>query len=133
MQKGEDPLVWIGRVDNVGNMLACLDIHKTEVMLRRQIVRHVTPKYDTERRALLGHRNLPGNELEEILRDRFAEIRTTKMGGCQHALFTVAQGHGGQAANITGGNGGSHRSITQNKAARGGGDRGGRGTQGTPD
>ena len=34
MLKGEDPLVWIGRIDDVGSMLACLDIHKTEVKLR---------------------------------------------------------------------------------------------------
>lgn len=48
MQKGEDPLVWMGRVDDAGNVLACLDIHKTEVLLRRQIVRHLTPEYGTE-------------------------------------------------------------------------------------
>lgn len=41
-KKGKDPLVWIGHVDDVGNMLACLDMHKTEVILRRQIVRNLT-------------------------------------------------------------------------------------------
>ena len=44
MQKGEEPFAWIDRVDDVVNMLACLDVHKTEVKLHRQIVRHLTER-----------------------------------------------------------------------------------------
>lgn len=74
MQKGEHPLVWVGRVDHVGNMLACPNIYETEDMLRRRIVRHFTPEYDTECCALLRRRDLPRNGLEKSLRDGFAEI-----------------------------------------------------------
>lgn len=38
-QKGEDPMVRIGCIDGVANMLSCLDIHKTEAVLRCQIIR----------------------------------------------------------------------------------------------
>ncbi|CAM9339172.1 unnamed protein product, partial [Laminaria digitata] len=125
MEKGEDPLVWMGRVDDVGNMLACLDVHKTEVMLRRQIVCHLTNEYDTESRALLRRRDLPRNELEEVLRDRFAEIQAAKPVGRQHALFAGGQGRGRQGTGEHGGN----RRGNKHKGGRGGG-RGGRGTQG---
>ena len=81
MQKGEEPFAWIDRVDDVVNMLACLDVHKTEVMIHRQIVRRLTNDYDTECRALFRRRNLPRNELEEIFRDRFAEIQAAKPAG----------------------------------------------------
>ena len=75
------PLIWIGCVDDAANMLGCLVVHKTEVMLRRQIVRHLTNEYDAECRALLEHRDLPRNGLEEILRDRFADTQAAKPAG----------------------------------------------------
>ena len=96
MQKAEDPLVWCDRVDDAGNMLACFDVHKTEVVLRRHFVRHLTDDYDTECCALLRRRDLPRNELEEILRDRLAEMQVEKPARRQNALFAGAQGCGGQ-------------------------------------
>ena len=96
--EGEDPLVWIGRVDDAAKMLACLDVHKIEVMLRRHIVRHLTNDYDIERRALLRRRDVPRGELEEILRDQFEERQAAKPMRRQNALFAGAQGRGGQGA-----------------------------------
>ena len=117
---------WNGRVDDAANMLACLDVHKTEVMLRRQIVLHLTNDYNMERRALLRRRDLPRSELEEILRDGFAEMQAAKPVGRQNALFAGAQGRGGQGA---GGYGGSRRG-NRTRGSRGGG-RGGKGIQGS--
>ena len=126
MKRGEDTLVWIGRVDNAVNILACLDVHKTEVMLRRQIVYHLTNDYDMKRRALLWRRDLPRSELEEILRDRFGKMQAAKPVRRQNALFAGAQGRGGQGA---GGNGGSSRG-NRTRGSRGGG-HGGKGIQGS--
>ena len=118
--------MWIGRVDDAANMLACLDVHKTEVMLLRQIARHLKNDYDMERRALLKRRDLPRSELEEILRDRFAETKAVKPVRRQDSLFACAQDRGGQGA---GGNGGSRRG-NRTGVSRGGG-RGGKGIQGS--
>ena len=77
-------MVRVGCVDDAANILSrldVLDIHKTEVMLRRQIVCRLTNEHDTECRALFRRRNLPRNELEEIFRDRFAEIQAAKPAG----------------------------------------------------
>ena len=79
---------------------------EAEVMLRRQIVRHLTNDYDMERRALLTRRDLPRSELEEILLDRFAEMQAAKPVERQNALLADGQGRGGQGA---GGNSGSRR------------------------
>ena len=43
MQRRRGLLVWIKRVNDVGNPLACLEIHKTEAILRHRIVRHLSP------------------------------------------------------------------------------------------
>ena len=64
-QRGEDPLAWIGRVGDAVNILAGLDIHKTEVMSRRQIARHLTNEHRTECRPLLRVCDHPRNELEK--------------------------------------------------------------------
>ena len=106
-------------------MLACLDVHETEVMLRRQIVRHLTKEYDAECRAPLRSRELPRNELEEILRERLAEVQAAKPVGFQNTLFAGAEGRSGEG---TGTSRGSHRG-NRPKGGRVGG-RGGRGTQG---
>lgn len=106
-------------------MLLCLDVHNTEVMIHRQIVRHLTNHYDTECRALFRRRNPPGNALEKILQDRFTEVQTAKPPGRQSELSAGTQGRGGQG---TGGNCGSRRGNCNNGGRRGG--RGGRGTQG---
>ena len=121
---GEDPLVWIDRVDDATNMLACLEVHKTEVMPRRHIVHHLTNDYDMERRALLRRRDIPRDELEEILRDQFAERQAAKPVARQNALYAGTQGCGGQGA---GGNGGSRRG-NRSRGSRGG-DRGGKASE----
>ena len=75
-------MVPIGLVDDGGNVLSsCLASHQTKVGLRHQTICRPTPEYDTGCCALLGRRGLPRNDLEETLRDRFAEIRTGKPGG----------------------------------------------------
>ena len=102
-----------------------MSFHKTEVMIHRKIVRRLTSEYDTECRVLFRRRNLPRNELEEILRDRFGEIQAGKPAGRQNDLFAGAQGCGGH---VTGGNDDSRRG-NRNKGGRGGGG-GGRDTQG---
>ena len=66
-------MVWIGRVDDAGNVFASLDVHETEVVLHGQIVRHRTNGYDTECCSLLRLRDLPRNEHEEILRGQLVE------------------------------------------------------------
>lgn len=46
MERGGHPLLWCRHIDEAGNMLARLDVPKTELMLRRQIVCHSTDGCD---------------------------------------------------------------------------------------
>lgn len=87
--------MWTRRVDDVGNTLSCLYIHKTEVLLRRQSVRHVTQEYETECRVLFKRRDPLRNDSQETLGDRFAELWAGKPGGgvslfCSPALKVAA-------------------------------------------
>ena len=68
MVEGEDPLLFLGRVDKAADQLALLGCNK-RVEVNQHIVRNLSSLYTIQSKSILARPNIPRSELDEIIRD----------------------------------------------------------------
>ena len=100
MEEGEDPLVFLGRVDKAADELAMLGCGKSVKEVNRHIVSNLSSLYTIQSKSILSHPSIPRSEIDEIIRDAYVndnlerEMVTkalgVKGGVDQHALYAGA-------------------------------------------
>ena len=71
MQEGEDPLVFLGRVDKAADELAMLGCAKSVEEVNRHIVNNLSSLYTIQSKSILSRPSIPRSEIDEIIRDAY--------------------------------------------------------------
>ena len=100
MEEGEDPLVFIGRVDKAADELAMLGCGKSVEEVNRHIVINLSSLYTIQSKSILSRHSIPRSEIDEIIRDAYVNDKLeremvtkalgVKGGVDQHALYAGA-------------------------------------------
>ena len=95
--QGEDPQLFLARIDSILNMLSAVNITISESDIVRTIVRQLSSDYDVEKRSTLAVSNLSRSDVERTIRDSYAcrkaaELRASN-GSAPASPASNAQGN----------------------------------------
>lgn len=96
MQHGEDPQLYLDRIDEAVHMLGSLDVHKTELEVNYHILQHLSSDYDIEKRCNLARCYMDPCEIdrdgiEGTLRSRYRNLVLDELEGHQEPLLDDSQ------------------------------------------
>ena len=72
MTEGEDPLLFLGRVDKAAHKLAMIGWGNSVEEVNRHIVNNVSSLYNIQSKSILSRPCIPRSEIDEIIRDAYA-------------------------------------------------------------
>ena len=72
MTEGEDPLLFLGRVDKAAHKLAMIGWCNSVEEVNRHIVNNVSSLYNIQSKSILSRPCIPRSEIDEIIRDAYA-------------------------------------------------------------
>ena len=97
MEEGDDPLVFLGRVDKVADELAMLGCGKSVKEVNKRIVNNLSSLYTVQSKLIISRPSIPLSEIDEIIRDAYVndklgremvtEALGVKGGVDRHALY----------------------------------------------
>ena len=100
MEEGEDPLVFLGRVDKAADELATLGCGKIVEEVNRHIVTNFSSLYTIQTKSVLIRPSIPRSDNDEIIRDAYVNDKLekemvtkalgVKVGVDPHALYAGA-------------------------------------------
>ena len=100
MEEGEDPLVFLGRVDKAAGELAMLGCRKSVEEVNRHIVSNLSSLYTIQSKSILSRPSIPRSEIDEITQDAYVNDKLEKkmvtkaleikVGVDPHALYAGA-------------------------------------------
>ena len=120
MAEGDNPLVFLGRVDKAADELATSGSSKIVEEVNRHIVNNLSSLYTIQSKSILSRPFIPRSEIDETIRDAYVNDKVeremvTKALGVKgsldpHALYDgAAQPAGGGGAGSGGGGGKNKR------------------------
>ena len=78
MVEGDDPLVFLGRVDKAADELAMLGCGKSVGEVNRHIVTNLSSLYTIQLKSILSRPSIPRFEIDEIIRDAYVNDKLEK-------------------------------------------------------
>ena len=100
MEEGEDPLVFLGRVDTAAGELAMLGCGKSVEEVSRHIVTNLSSLYTIRSQSIISRPSIPRPEIDEVIRDAYVNDKLekkmvtmalgVKAGVDPHALYAGA-------------------------------------------
>ena len=119
MEEGEDPLVFLGRIDKVADELAMLVCGENVEEVNRHIVINLSSLYTIQSKSILSRPSIPLYDIDEIIRDAYVNDKLEKemvskalrgnVGVDSHALYISAVQPGGGAGTDPGSRGRNKR------------------------
>ena len=67
MEKGQEPIKYFGRIDEIVEVLASLGVAKTVADVNRKIIMPLTSDYEMEERTILYREDVTRAEIESII------------------------------------------------------------------
>ena len=67
MEKGQEPIKYFGRIDEIVEVLASLGVAKTAADVNRKIIMPLTSDYEMEERTILYREDVTRAEIESII------------------------------------------------------------------
>ena len=78
MEEGEDPLVFLGRVDKAADELAMLGCGISVEEVNRHIVTNLSSLYTIQIKSIPSHPSIPRSEIDETIRDAYVNDKLEK-------------------------------------------------------
>ena len=75
MVEGEDPLLFLGRVDKAADKFALLECSKSAEEVNQHIVRNLSSLLTIQNKSIIARPNIPRSEFDEIIRDAHVNAR----------------------------------------------------------
>ena len=122
MEKGEEPMKYFGRIDEMFGVLASLGVVKTVADVNRKIIMTLTSDYEMEEHTILYHEDVARAEIESITHQLYLRLPASKGKNMDQALFWNGAARGGRVGRDR------HRS---NGKPRGGSDKATKNRQGS--